>query len=209
MSFLWFGKKRDDVLKEEIRGSFDNIKEDINKIGSWIDHLHTRDSKHDEKISELYDEILQIKEDIDGIKNFVCFFDDKVSSKNLNRLFKQQQTAVDKQTAVGGVQTAVQTPVQTPFFNAFLKNLSISEKAIVWVVLNSEMKLSCEDISALLGKDKATIRGQLNSIKRKNNDLILEQIELNGKKRYYVDPKVKDILVRQLKAKSVSKKVKK
>jgi predicted transcriptional regulator len=205
MSFLWFGKRREDVLNREIKSSFENIKGDINKIGSWIDHLHTRDGRHDEKISKLYDEILKIKEDVDGIKNFISFFDNQIS----NRVFKQPPTAVDKQTAVEGVQTRVQTPVQTPIFNAFLKNLSVSEKTIVWVVLNSEMKLSCEDISALLGKDKATVRGQLNSIKRKNDSLIMEQIELNGKKRYYVDPRIKDMIVNQLRAKTRAKKMKK
>ncbi|MCX6741748.1 MAG: hypothetical protein NTX24_01055 [Candidatus Pacearchaeota archaeon] len=205
MSFLWFGKRREEVLNREIKSSFENIKGDISKIGSWIDHLHTHDGKHDEKISELYDEILKIKEDIDGIKNFISFFDNQIS----NRVFKQTSTAVDKQTAVEGVQTRVQTPVQTPIFNAFLKNLSASEKTIVWVVLNSEMKLSCEDISALLGKDKATVRGQLNSIKRKSDTLIMEQIELNGKKRYYVDPRIKDMIVKQLRAKTRAKKMKK
>ena len=205
MSFLWFGKKGDDVLKEEVKSSFDNIKIDISKIGTWIYHLHTQDNTHNEKISELYDEILKIKEDIDGIKNFISFFDNQIS----NRVFKQTPTPVYKQTAVEGVQTRVQTPVQTPIFNAFLKNLSMSEKAIVWIVLNSEMKLSCEDISALLGKDKATIRGQLNSIKRKNDSLIMEQIELNGKKRYYVDPRIKEMIVKQLRVKTRAKKMKK
>jgi hypothetical protein len=205
MSFLWFGKRKEEILNREIKSSFENIKGDITKIGSWIDHLHTRDGKHDDKISELYEEILKIKEDIDGIKSFISFFDNQLS----NRVFKQQPTAVDKQTAVEGVQTRVQTPVQTPIFNAFLKNLSVSEKAIVWVVLNSEMKLSCEDISALLGKDKATVRGQLNSIKRKNDSLIMEQIELNGKKRYYVEPRIKEMIVAQLRAKTRTKKMKK
>lgn len=72
--------------------------------------------------------------------------------------------------------------------------------------MNSELKLSCDDIAALLGKDRATVRGQLNSIKRKNESLILEHVEKNGKKRYYVDPRIKEGLLKQLKNKVKKKK---
>ena len=108
--------------------------------------------------------------------------------------FKQGQTAVYKQTAVQGVQTAVQTGVQT----AFLGNLSVMERAIVWVLLNTDMKLSCEDIAAILNKERATIRGQLNSIKQKNEGLIDEISEKNGKKRFFVNSETKDVLLSKI-----------
>ena len=220
MGFLWFGKKKDESFKEEIKDSFAEVKTDVDKISAWINHLHTQDKKHNTKVEELYDEILKIKEDIDGIKSFISYFDSSLS----RGVFKHPRTAVYKQTPVVGVQTRVQTGVQTPIFNgnfddsennyqgrfvsgrgnygsygSFLKNMSASERTIVWIVLNSELKLSCDDIAALLGKDRTTIRGQLNSIKRKNESLIMEHIEKNGKKRYYVDPLIKEGLLKQLK----------
>jgi DNA-binding CsgD family transcriptional regulator len=202
MSFLWFGKKRDIEVSDEIKSSFENVKQDIDKISAWITHLHTQDNKHHTKIEQVYDEILKIKEDIDGIKSFISFFDSSISKG----VFKHPSTGVYKQPAVLGVQTRVQTGVQTPNFNHFLRNLSSTERTIVWIVLNSELKLSCDDIAALLGKDRATVRGQLNSIKRKNESLILEHVEKNGKKRYYVDPRIKEGLLKQLKNKVKKKK---
>jgi predicted transcriptional regulator len=205
MGFLWFGKNKEEKLKEEITSSFDAVREDIDKISGWIGHLNTRHISHDDKFKQLFEEILKIKADVDDIKNFISFFE----TSSYSRVFKHQPTGVYKQTGVEGVQTRVQTAVQTPFFNTFLKNLSASERTIVWVILNSELKLSCDDVAALLGKSRATIRGQLNSIKSKSNGLVLEQIEINGKKRYYIDPSVKESLIKQLKNKSRTRKVRK
>ncbi|MCL6500685.1 MAG: hypothetical protein K6T16_01475, partial [Candidatus Pacearchaeota archaeon] len=106
--------------------------------------------------------------------------------------------AVDKHTRVEGVQTPVYTAVQT----AFLKGLTQQEKVILWILLNAEQKLSCEDIAVLLAKDKSTVRSQINNIKQKNESWISEFIEKNGKKRYYVDEKLKSILLKKMKTES-------
>ena len=195
MGFLWFGKNKEEKLKEEIAGSFDAVRDDIDKISGWIGHLNTHHSKHDDKLKQLFEEIIKIKADIDDIKNFISFFETSKSA----RVFKHPSTPVYKQTPVVGVQTPVQTGVQTSIFNSFLKNLSASERTIVWIVLNSELKLSCDDMAVLLGKSKATVRGQLNSIKSKSDGLVLEHLENNGKKRYYINPKIKESLIRQMK----------
>jgi chromosome segregation and condensation protein ScpB len=100
-----------------------------------------------------------------------------------------------KQTAVGDVQTGVQTGVQTPFFGQF----STMERSTLWVLLNTDMKLSYEDLAAILGKEKATIRGQINSIKQKSGDLIQEIMEKNGKKRIFIPEKVKETLLKKVK----------
>jgi hypothetical protein len=219
MSFLWFGKKKENTIQEEVKVSFKAVHEDMGKIISWINHLNTQDKQRNTQMGEISDEILKIKEDIDGIKSFISYFDSSLS----RGVFKHPRTPVFKQTPVVGVQTRVQTGVQTPIFNgnfgndyqnnfidernnsgsygSFLRNLSSTERTIVWIVLNSELKLSCDDIAALLGKERATVRGQLNSIKRKNENLILEHVEKNGKKRYYVDPRIKESLLKQLKSK--------
>ena len=112
------------------------------------------------------------------------------------QLFKQRQTADYKQTGVLGVQTGVQTGVQM----SFLSSLSTMERAIVWVLLNTDMKLSCEDIAAILNKEKSTIRGQINAIKQKSEGMVEEAIEKNGKKRYFVGEEVKDMLLSNMKA---------
>ena len=60
--------------------------------------------------------------------------------------------------------------------------------------MNAEMKLSYEDIARLLGKERATIRGQINAIKQKSEGLIQELTEPNGKKRVFVSEEVRNKL---------------
>ena len=204
MGFLWFGKKKkrdeSDKINEEVKVSFESVKEDMGKISSWIKHLDTKDNVLESEIGLINDEMSKIRKDIDGIKNFVSFFDTRLAS----RIFKQKQTAVHKQTAVQAVQTPVQTLVQT----AILRGLTANERLIVWTLLNTEIKLGYEDIAVLLGKNISTIRGQINNIKQKSGEsLLCEILEKTGKKRFYIDEKVKDILFKKIKikAKKVSK----
>lgn len=194
MGFLWFGRKKKEHDDEKIVHSFESVKQDISKISAWIKHLSAKDSSHEAKIQEIYKEIFEIKQDIDGIKQFVSFFDTRVAS----RVFRQNSTAVDKHTRVEGVQTPVYTAVQT----AFLRGLTQNERVILWILLNAEQKLSCEDIAVLLGKDKSTVRSQINNIKQKNESWISEFIEKNGKKRYFVDERMRGLLLKNMKVKS-------
>ncbi|MEM2462945.1 MAG: hypothetical protein QXI41_01360 [Candidatus Pacearchaeota archaeon] len=199
MGFLWFGKKRDEL--KEIRESFENIKQDMMHISGWIKHLNAKNKHLEASFEHLSEEILKIKEDIDDIKSGLLM----LKTIDKRRVFKHQQTGVYKQTGVQGVQTRVQTGVQTPLFDEILKNLTSSERVIVWILLNSDLKLSCEDLAALLGKQKNTIRGQINSIKQKSESLLEEVLEKNGKKRYYINEKVREILMRSLKKKAKQK----
>jgi len=199
MGFLWFGKKKkrdeDTKIKDEIRSSFENVKQDMSKISRWIKHLDTKDNVLENEIGLIRDEIGALREDIDGIKSFVSFFDTRLAS----RVFKQKQTAVHKQTAVQPVQTPVQTAVQT----AILRGLTANERLVIWTLLNTDMKLSYEDIAVLLGKNVSTIRGQINSIKQKSGEgLISEILERSGRKRYFIDEKVKSTIFKKVKTRS-------
>jgi hypothetical protein len=68
------------------------------------------------------------------------------------------------------------------------------------------MNLSYEDLAALLGKDRSTIRGQINSIKQKNRGIIEESLEVNGKKRLYIPEEVKSLILKSVKVKVKVKK---
>ena len=191
--FGWlFGRKKDvDELKEEIKKSFEAVKKDINNTGLWVKHLNVKDSEHDSKIDILNDKLSSIESDIEGLKNMLSFLELGVSKQ----ISAQNKQLFNKQTAVEGVQVAVQTAVQTDI----LHNFSVMERAIIWILLNTDLKLSYDDIAAMLGKDKATVRGQVNSIKQKNENLIQEYIERNGKKRLYIAEKVKERLLKGVK----------
>ena len=60
--------------------------------------------------------------------------------------------------------------------------------------MNSEMKLSYEDLALLLGKERSTVRGQINSVKQKSPGIIEEITEKNGKKRVFVPEEIKEKL---------------
>ncbi len=195
--FGWFKRKRvkkEDIEKIEkgVQTGFARIKEDISNISAWIKHLKEEEERQDDEISDIYEELSSIRNELENIKNMIDILGNK-------KLFKQPQTSFNKQTAVQAVQTPVQTPVQSTFLDNFLDNLSITERAIIWVLLNSDLKLSYDDLAAMLGKERATIRGQINSIKQKSEGLIAEQIEKNNKKRFYIPDKIKSILLKKVK----------
>jgi len=184
-------KKEVEKLKEEIRDSFSHVKKDFSKVGGWITHIDGKHKVHEDEISGIKTAISNIQDDLDEIKDFISFFGPQISKGS----FKQPQTAVNKQTTVEAVQTPVQTAVQT----GILSNLTVMERAIVWALVNAEMKLSYEDLAALLGKDKSTIRGQINTIKQKSEGIILESQEQTGKKRLYIPDEIKSFMLKSVK----------
>ena len=192
--FGLFGhKKRVSKLRAEVQDSFNHVKKDFNKVGEWIKHLDDKHGSHVNEITEIKNQLLTIQEDLMELKDFISFFGPQLSKG----LSKQVSTDVVKQTMSVGVQTGVQTAVQTDI----LDNLTVMERAIVWALLNSEMKLSYEDLAALLGKDKSTIRGQINAIKQKGGGFIMEAREVSGKKRLYVPNEVKSRIIKGVRVK--------
>jgi len=183
--------------KSAVQTALSNVKQDMNNLSTWVKHLNSTDSSIKKDVESIMNDIASIKEELEEIKNSIS------GEKNVENepLFKQRQTAKHKQTAVYAVQTAVQTAVQA----AFLTKLSISEKAIIGILLNSDMKLSYEDLAAMTGKDTATIRGQVNSIKQKCEGLVEEQLEKNGKKRLFIPDKMKEILLKKVKVRGRNK----
>lgn len=187
-SFLRGKKEPDSASKQDVKSSFESVKHDVKKIGHWIKHLDEIDKRQENDLEKIFERLDEIDQNINEIKSFVSFFDTRISKQ----VFKQRQTAVGKQTRVEGVQTAIQTAVQT----AFLKHLSVMERAIVWVLANAdpEMRLSCQDIAVILGKEKSTVRGQINNIKQKSEDLINETLDKEGKKRYWISDDVREMI---------------
>jgi predicted transcriptional regulator len=190
--FGWIFKKKEvEKIKEDTKKGFEDVKKDISSITGWIKHLDSEKNLHEKEIFNIKEILLTIKEEIEGVKNVVSIMGDIKT----NRVFKTPKQLFNKQTAVYDVQTAVQTAVQTPNLNMF----SITERAIIWVLLNTDMKLSYDDIASMLGKEKSTIRGQINSIKQKSESLIEENIEKNGKKRIFIPEELKEKILKKSK----------
>jgi hypothetical protein len=189
--FGWFSRKKElDGIKEETKKGFDSVKKDISSVSGWIKHLDSEKNIQQKEIGEIKELLSTIQGEMEGLKNVVSMMNDLKT----NRVFTTPKQASKEQIPVYAVQTGVQTGVQTPNLDHF----SITERAILWVLLNSDMKLSYEDLAAILGKEKSTIRGQINSIKQKS-DILEEQIEQNGKKRVYISEKNKEKMLKKAK----------
>jgi predicted transcriptional regulator len=202
---MWYPfkhKKNIEELKSDVKESFNHVKKDFNKVGEWITHLDDKHALHKNEISIIKNQLLDIQNDLLEIKDLTSFFGPHTS----NNSSKQTQTVSNKRSPIGVVQTVVQSDVQTDV----LSNLTVMERGIVWALLNSEMRLSYEDLAALLGKNKSTIRGQINIIKQKNGGLIMESREFSGKKRLYIPDEIKNSIIKSVKVKvNQSKKAKK
>jgi biotin operon repressor len=188
---LFGGRRKLQDLRKEVQDSFGHVRQDFAKVGEWIRHIDGKHRKHEESFEDLQDRLLKLQGDLAELKELVSFFPGP------------QNAAAFKQASTGDVNIAgvapVQTVAQTAVHPSFLSTLTTSERAIVWTILHSEMKLSYEDLAALLGKEKSTIRGQINSIRQKGVGLIEEIREATGKKRVYIPEKMRAELIKNVK----------
>lgn len=187
--FRFFSKKAEkedvDKIKLAVQTGFNDVKQDINNHAQWIKHINKNNYILNDNINNFKEDLSNLKEEIENIKNML----DIIANK---KIFKQTQTVFNKQTADVNVLNSVQTSVQTVFLN----NLTANERAIIFVLINSDLKLSYEDLAAMLGKRKSTIRGQVNSIRQKSENIIQEIIGENNKKRIFIPEKVKELLLK-------------
>ena len=197
---FWFRswKKEVEKVKEDTRESFDSVKKDIGSVTVWIKHLDSEKNLQKKEIEEVKEILSSIKEEVAGLKNIVSI----MNELKTNRVFKTPKEVFNKQTAVYAVQTGVQTGVQTPKLSQF----SVTERAILWILLNTEMKLSYDDLSAMLGKERSTIRGQINTMRQKSEGIIEEEIEKNGKKRVFIPEPIKEKMLKKTKVRVKSNK---
>ena len=195
--FGWFFGKNDvKVLKEDTKKGFESVKKDINSVSGWIKHLDSEKNMQKMELGEIKKTLSSMNEEIEGLKNVISIMNDLKS----NRVFRTPKQVFDKQTGVYAVQTGVQTGVQTPNLDQF----SVTERALLWVLLNSDMKLSYDDLAAILGKERSTIRGHLNRIKQKS-EIVEEIVEANGKKRVFIPEVIKEKLLKKAKVRVKSK----
>jgi len=203
-----FFKKRDDIthrkiddLNKSVSISFSNLKNDMKEVGGWITHFKEKHETHDDKFERMHKRLENVEKGLEEIKE----------------IWTRVQTGVQTRVQTGqtGVQTRVgktdvrlkQMSVQANTLEK-LKNLSVMEKGVMWVLLNSDIKMSYEDICLMLGKNKSTLRGQINNIKLKSPGLIKEVVENDGTKKFYVDENVKDeVLKRTKKVEIMAKKM--
>jgi biotin operon repressor len=195
MVWWLFGRKKEvEELKDHVQTSFEKVREDINGLGKWIKHFDDKHSNHHNRFSLIESRLSTIEKDLEELKNSLSLMDVGV----YKQLFKTKKKLFVKQTPAQGVQTGIQTGVQTAE-SINLSVFSVMERALVYVLLNTDMKLSYDDLAAMMGKSRTTIRGQINSIKQKSDGLIEEVIERGGKKRLYIPEDIKEKMLKNVK----------
>ena len=197
-----FGKKRR-KFEEETKKGFSAVKEDMDAVGKWIKHLDKKNKQVFEVVSTLKNDLSRVRGELNELSECLDLLNEGVENKQLSK----KPLVLNKQPGVEGVEKAVQTAVQTGNLFDILKGLSSNEKLLFFTLMNSELKLSYEDLALLLGKEKSTIRGQLNSIRQKCEGKFLEEIiEKNGKKRVYIPNYIKEKLAKYAKVRVKDKK---
>jgi biotin operon repressor len=197
--FGLFGRKKEiEDIKAETKNGFDSVKKDITSVSGWIKHLDSEKNLQKKEMEGIKETLSTMRDELDGLKNVLSM----MNELKTNRVFKTPKQVFNKQTAVYAVQTGVQTGVQTPNLSQF----SVTERAILWVLLNTDMKLSYDDLAAMLGKERSTIRGQINAIRQKSGGLIEEEIEKNGKKRVSIPEEMKEKMLKKTKVRVKSNK---
>ena len=190
-----FGKKRVEILENDVKKSFSDVKKDFEHVGKWIKHLDGKHADVSDLVSLMKRELSTIKVELEELKEHVGMLGIAEEHKQLSK----KQTGVGKQTGVYAVQEPVQTAVQTANFHQILQGLSSNERLLVFTLMNTDMKLSYEDLARLLGKERSTVRGQVNAIKQKSEGLIQERVEQNGKKRVFVSAEAREKLAKYAK----------
>lgn len=193
--FEWLFGKKDKNLEEKIDKSFSSVKKDMDVVGKWIKHLNAKDKQLFDVLNELKSELSSVNDELEGLRAGMALLEEDQKNKQV----LENEPVLDKQTGVLDVEEPVQTPVQTANFYDIFKGLSSNERALIFTLMNSDLKLSYEDLAMILGKERSTIRGQINSIKQKSEGLVEEIVEKNGKKRVYIPLEIKEKMAKYAK----------
>ena len=200
---FWIFKKRDDPsqklesLQQSLKNSFSQIKLDIQSVTKTIKNQHGHHESHKMNINLAHARIDNIEQMVFALQQELELAKQMQSNNQTAVQSKQDQTAVRSKQLFKVVQTPVQTAVQTGSLEEIdQKKFTPMERAIISILLNTDLKLSYDDLSVALGRDKSTIRGQVNNIKQKTN-LLQENVEKDGKKRFYVQEEVKTNIFKQ------------
>ena len=200
--FEWLFSKIGKKIEEKTQEGFNAVKKDIDSAGKWIKYLDARDKQLFDILNELKIDLSSVQDEVESLREAIGIAEDGEKNK---QVFKKIGV-LGKQTGVYHVDEAIQTAVQTGNFHEILKGFSANERLLIFTLMNNDMKLSYEDLALLLGKERATVRGQINSIKQKSEGLIMELTEKNGKKRLFVPLEIREKLLKYAKVRVTKEK---
>jgi len=197
-------------LHQSLHNSFSNIKDDMHNIGKWVSNFKEKHDDHHKKFELLNYRVNNMEEVLEEMRVVWTRVQTAVQTGGLSKQTQTDSRPNSRPTLSKQLSKQGKNSEGEALFVEKLRNLTMMERAVVWALLNTDLKLSYEDLSIALGKDKSTLRGQINNIKTKSEGLVEEYVEKEGKKRFFISEKNKTKILKGIGRKEkIAKKAKK
>jgi DNA-binding CsgD family transcriptional regulator len=186
MAFWFFGKKRDgeiNKLKENLKGSFLNIKGDIRSIHTILSLFKEKHESHDQKFERLERDLAEIRQLLEKRPKIAT------ESKSMERSIVHERSRAFKRS-------------NQSFMNVqSLKNLkevlTPAQKRVIQLLNSTEVPLEYEEIARELKLSIVTVRRHINDIK-KMGFRITEKMNIDTKRKiFYIEGAMKRAILRK------------
>ena len=181
--FDLFSKKKAEPEDAELRRQFAAFREDFLKLQKQVNAING-------DLDTLYENVSVIAEEKDDsrIKQKIAAIEARVKEMiTFARLSVQNHDEiVELKRNASSQHPATKERVEKKEIGS-LKDMSPKEREIVSILLNSEIPLSNTEISSRMGISPITVKGHLNSIKKRHGGIILEVARGRNKKEYQLD----------------------
>jgi predicted nucleic acid-binding Zn-ribbon protein len=171
-----FDKSILEIIKNKNIYKYINCKEYMFK---WLFFGKKEILNKDSEVKRGFD---SVKKDINSLGKWVEHLNNKDSGIE-NEIFDIKEQITSIKDEMEGIKNIVDT----------------IDKELFKQLFKTDGAKNVKQTAAMLGKSRATIRGQINSIKQKNESLIQEIIEKNGKKRVFIEENIKEKILKGVK----------
>ena len=181
--FDLFSKKKTEPEDAEICKQLAAFREDFSKLQKQVNTING-------DLNILYENARAISENKDDskIKQSIATLEARMKEMiAFARLSVQNHDEIQKlkQNSTQTVQTPKGFPEKSEIRS--IKDMSPKEREIIRILLNSEIPLSNIEIGSRMGISPITVKGHLNSIKKRYGGIILEIAHGRNKKEYQLD----------------------
>ena len=187
MGFWIFGKKDNEIkkLKDNLKDSFSNIKEDIKNVHGILDHFKEKHNHNDKKHDMHSGRFEKLEEDIYRIYEIL---------ENLDRR-KVEHSIVHERSRTFNRSNQSFMNVQT------IKNLkeilTPAQKRVIQLLMIAETPMEYDDLAKELGLNIVTIRRHINDIK-KMGFKVREKMNVEHKRKvFYLEKEMKQAIKRK------------
>ena len=205
----WFFKREENsnqldtkfkLLDENIRGSFVHIKEDMKKIGDWIDFFNSKEKDQKEKLQRLEWKIETLEDQLSRKKehhDVEKVVEKEVERSNSRSNFEHVQPFNRSVQPFMNVQTDVQPYNFTfPRRNSDVDILTPAQKRVLGLLLYSGGPMDYSEIARRLEINEVTARRHMNDLKRAGVE-VKRKVSDNGRKNlFFIDKQLKEQLVK-------------